>query len=124
MLKPYRTNKNGLDSANYQKRASRRLKCFVRVTIDNLTRKKQMLAKCVNISFGGMGLEIPRGENQFIFSGDNLHIKLHLADELNCITRLGRMIWSDKDIYGNLHTGIKFIPEIRRDRGDIHALTI
>ncbi len=109
---------------NLQRRKSHRIRCFVKITVENLTRQTETGAKCTNISFGGMSVEFLPGANQNLFSGDNLRIKIYLSDELNPINRIGKVAWIKKDNRGNWQGGIEFIPEEAYPKGDLHAMTI
>ena len=86
------------------KRIFDRRKCSFRISIKTVNNNSEFEAKSIDISRGGMGIEMYRRLNV----GDRLEIWIHSEGQLGPIHKYGRLVWLRKKDYASYKGGIKF----------------
>ncbi|MBD3264323.1 MAG: hypothetical protein GF375_04390 [Candidatus Omnitrophica bacterium] len=86
------------------KRIFDRRKCNFRISIKAVNNNSEFEAKTIDISRGGMGIEI----NKRLNIGDKLEIWIHSEGQLGPIHKYGRLVWLRKKDYACYNGGIKF----------------
>ena len=110
---PLRNKKQMSNSPNQNtknQRSSHRIKCNVKVNIKNLDSKDAIDAKCINISFHGLGIELYSFLGIKFIPQDNLELLIHLPNAFKPIRRFGKIVWFKKIYPFFFKAGILFMP--------------
>jgi len=81
------------DHNELKRRAFHRLQCRIYLSIKDLSNSWETDAKCIDISLGGIGIEIDGNEELQINIKDRLELWIHLQDSLDPVHRYGRLVW-------------------------------
>ncbi len=98
---------------NDNQRFCHRIQCRIPISIKDVQTQWEIEARCINISKGGIGIEIIDDEEILMKIQDRLEIWIHLSDGLRPIHRFGRLVWFRQVSHLNYHGGVKLEAGLR-----------